>query len=44
MKHDIEVRKHLDGGNVVPLAMALIHLSGDLTILDEIKSYVRGAW
>lgn len=44
MKHDEEVRKHLDGGNVVPLAMALIHLSGDLSILDEIKSYVRGAW
>ena len=42
--HEAEVRKHLEGGNVVPLAMALIHLSGDLSVLDEIKSYVRGAW
>ena len=44
MKQDNEVRKYLEGGNVVPLAMALIHLSGDLSVLDEIKSYVRGAW
>jgi 4-hydroxyacetophenone monooxygenase len=39
-----EIRRKLDGANVVPLAMALAQLSGDLSVLDDIAPHVRGAW
>lgn len=38
------IRQRLEGGNVVPLAMALVQLSGDLSLLDRIAPHVRGAW
>ena len=40
----LEIRRKLDGANVVPLAMALAQISGDLTVLDDIAPHVRGAW
>lgn len=40
----MQIRQRLEGANVVPLAMALIHLTGDIAVLDEIAPYVRGAW
>lgn len=39
-----EVRERLEGANVVPLAMSLAHLTGDLSVLDRIAPHVRGAW
>ncbi|MDO8597476.1 MAG: NAD(P)/FAD-dependent oxidoreductase, partial [Sulfuricaulis sp.] len=37
-------RTRLDGADIVPLAMSLIHLTGDLSLLDLIAPHVRGAW
>ena len=34
----------LQGANVVPLAMALVNLTGDESVLGRIKPYVKGAW
>ena len=39
-----DIRAHLEGANPVPLAMALIHLTGDLSLLEQIAPHVRGAW
>lgn len=39
-----DVRALLEDAHIVPMAMALIHLSGDLGILDEIAPYIRDAW
>lgn len=39
-----EVRTRLEGANVVPLAMSLVHLNGDLSVLERIAPHVRGAW
>lgn len=39
-----KVRERLEGANVVPLAMSLVHLSGDFSVLDRIAPHVRGAW
>lgn len=38
------LRQRLDGAAVVPLALSLVQLSGDLGVLDEIAPFVRGAW
>ena len=38
------IRARLEGANPVPLAMALIHMTGDLSLLEQIKPHVRGAW
>ena len=38
------IRAHLEGANPVPLAMSLIHMTGDLSLLAQIKPHVRGAW
>jgi 4-hydroxyacetophenone monooxygenase len=35
---------HLEDAHVVPMAMALVHLTGDLGVLDEIAPYIRDAW
>lgn len=40
----MDMRARLEDANVVPLAMALVQFTGDLTILDQIGPYVRGAW
>lgn len=37
-------RSNLEDAHIVPAAMALIHLSGDLAVLDEIAPYIRDAW
>lgn len=39
-----DVRALLEDAHIVPMAMALIHLSGDLGVLDEIAPYLRDAW
>lgn len=41
---EAEVRAHLDAAEIVPLAMSVVQLSGDRTLLDEIEPYVRGPW
>ena len=30
--------------HIVPLAMSLIHLTGDDSVLDELLPYVHGPW
>lgn len=39
-----EVRARLEGADCVPLALALVQLSGDLSVLGEVGPYVRGPW
>lgn len=39
-----KVRVLLEDAHIVPMAMALVHLSGDLGVLDEIAPYIRDAW
>lgn len=41
--HD-SIRDCLDGADIVPLTMSLVHLTGDLSLLDEIAPHVRGPW
>src|SRR5690606_20976056 len=42
---DVEdIRARLEDAHVVPAALALLHLSGDLGVLDEIAPYIRDAW
>jgi len=38
------IRARLEGANPVPLAMSLIHLTGDLSLLEHITPHIRGAW
>ena len=38
------IRARLEGANPVPLAMSLIHMTGDLSLLDHITPHIRGAW
>ncbi len=38
------IRARLDDAHIVPAAMALVHLSGDLGVLDEIAPHIRDAW
>ena len=38
------IRARLEGANPVPLAMALIHMTGDLSLLEHITPHIRGAW
>ena len=38
------IRARLDGANPVPLAMSLIHMTGDLSLLEHIMPHIRGAW
>ena len=40
----VETRQRLEGAQVVPLTMSLVHLTGDLSLLDLIAPHVRGAW
>jgi len=40
----MHTRDRLEGANIVPMAMALVHLTGDLEVLREIAPHVRGAW
>src|SRR5690606_28078003 len=39
-----EFRALLRGVDIVPLTMALVTLTGDTTLLDEIASFVKGPW
>lgn len=41
---DEGLRRVVNDMHIVPLAMSLIHLTGDALILDQIKSYVLGPW
>lgn len=43
-KESTDTRLRLEGANVVPIALSLVHLSGDLSVLDEIAPHVTGAW
>ncbi len=38
------IRARLEGANPVPLAMSLIHMTGDLSLLAHITPHIRGAW
>lgn len=38
------IRARLEGANPVPLAMSLIHMTGDLSLLAQIMPHIRGAW
>lgn len=39
-----EVEELLRGADIVPLTMALVTLTGDDTLLDEIAPFVKGPW
>ena len=39
-----ELRRKLDGADIVPLTMSLIQMSGELGWLDRIAPHVRGPW
>ena len=41
---ETDVRAHLDAAEIVPLAMSVVQLSGERTLLDEIAPHVRGPW
>ncbi|MBN9429044.1 MAG: NAD(P)/FAD-dependent oxidoreductase [Burkholderiales bacterium] len=43
-ERETAIRRRLEGANVVPLAMSLAQLSGDLSLLERIAPHVRGAW
>ncbi|OCW58518.1 hypothetical protein AWJ14_18670 [Hoeflea olei] len=38
------IRRHLDEADIVPLAMALVQITGDLAILDDIAPHISGPW
>ena len=38
------IRARLEGANPVPLAMSLMHMTGDLSLLEHIMPHIRGAW
>lgn len=38
------MRGHLDGADIVPLTLSLVHLTGDYALLDAIAPYVKGPW
>jgi 4-hydroxyacetophenone monooxygenase len=40
----VSLRERLDGAAVVPLALSLAQLTGDLEVLEQIAPFVRGAW
>ncbi|WP_088625924.1 NAD(P)/FAD-dependent oxidoreductase [Oceanicola sp. 22II-s10i] len=39
-----EIRRRLEGADCVPLALSLVQLTGDLSLLDEIQAHVHGPW
>ena len=39
-----EIRGLLDEADIVPLTLALVHLTGDHSLLDAIASFVKGPW
>ena len=41
---DEGIRRVVDDMHIVPLAMSLVHLTGDGGILDEIAPFVHGPW
>lgn len=43
-RSDAGLRRVLDEMHIVPLAMSLVHLTGDAHILDEIAAHVHGPW
>jgi 4-hydroxyacetophenone monooxygenase len=38
------LRQALDGADIVPLMMSLVHLTGDARWLDEAAPYINGGW
>ncbi|KJS20606.1 MAG: hypothetical protein VR78_01045 [Hoeflea sp. BRH_c9] len=40
----LTIRSHLDEADIVPLAMALVQITGDLSLLDEIAPHISGPW
>src|SRR4051794_34877905 len=38
------LRQALDGADIVPLMMSLVHLTGDASWLDEAAPHIKGGW
>ena len=38
------LRQALDGADIVPLMMSLVHLTGDARWLDEAAPHIKGGW
>ncbi|MFD1198052.1 flavin-containing monooxygenase [Brucella gallinifaecis] len=38
------LRTALAGADIAPTLMVLVQLTGDMTILDEVRPYIHGAW
>ncbi len=38
------MRRHLAVADIVPLALSIVHLTGDIALLDAIAPYVQGPW
>lgn len=43
-QREAELEELLRGADIVPLAISLVHLTGDLSILEEIAPFIRGPW
>lgn len=44
LEETLSIRSRLDGADIVPLAMALVQITGDLSVLDEIAPHISGPW
>lgn len=41
---EVHLRAALDAADTVPLIMVLVHLTGDDSLLDEMRPHIRGPW
>lgn len=39
-----QIRCLIEDADIVPLTMALVQIDGDLSLLDEVASFIRGPW
>ena len=44
VRDETALRTALEEADVVPAALVLVHLTGDLALLDEMAPYIQGAW
>lgn len=44
VSEEARLRAALEGADTVPLIMALVHLTGDDSLLDQLRPHVRGPW
>src|SRR4029077_12457485 len=42
--NESRLRQALDGADIVPLMLSLVHLTGDARWLDEAAPHIKGGW